>query len=533
MVDAGPSRRDLLKAVAATTVSGLFAPGLVGAQGTTPSRPSSPVNLILYFPDEMRADALGCYGNPLVRTPNFDRLAREGTRFENCHAQHPVCGASRCSLLTGWPASVHGHRSLYYFLRPDEPNLFRYLKQAGYDVLWFGKNDALASQTFPDSVTEWHDSPGSLLRPATRSVAAAGPTTMLLPGGADRRTLPDYLLLQQAIERLERREADRPFCLFLALGEPHPPYRAPEGFDSLYAAADIPQLVPPDLPGKPDFHGAIRRAYGLTTVSDRVLRQVRATYYGQVSYSDWLLGELMEALDRTGRTQDTALFVASDHGDYAGDYGLIEKWPSGLESCLTHVPLMARLPAGAPGMVGRDMVELFDLMPTLLELAGTRATHTHFARSLVPQLHGSPGDPRRAAFSEGGYNVYEPQAFEPTLGGPYAPKTDLQNQHPETVARCAAVKTTRHTFIARPGGVSELYDRAVDPRETHNLIDSRAHASLRETLQVRLMNWYINTTGVPPIDKDPRPTPPYYPPPRQPNDPGALARILDEGADRE
>ncbi|WP_395407389.1 sulfatase-like hydrolase/transferase [Pseudoduganella sp. UC29_106] len=126
-------------------IAGASALGLMGlplesngqgaaGQGAASGRP----NMILYFPDEMRADTLGCYGNPTVQTPNFDRLAREGARFENCHAQHPVCGASRCSMLTGWPTSVHGHRSLYYFLRPDEPNMFRYLKRAGYDVLLAG-----------------------------------------------------------------------------------------------------------------------------------------------------------------------------------------------------------------------------------------------------------------------------------------------------------------------------------------------------------------------------------------------------------
>ena len=296
---------------------------------------------------------------------------------------------------------------------------------------------------------------------------------------------------------------------------------------------DLPPLVPPGLPKKPAFHAAIRDAYGLTSVNDLELRRVRATYYGQVSYSDWLLGELLEALERTGRHADTALFVSSDHGDYAGDYGLVEKWPSGLESCLTHVPLIARTPGGNPGVVYREMIELFDIMPTFLELAGTKATHTHFARSLLPQMHGAPGDPERAAFSEGGYNVYEPQAFEPRLGGLYGPKTDLQNQRPDTVVRCASVKTRRHTFIARPGGQSELYDRAADPGETRNLIDSHAHATVRESLQARLLSWYINTTGVPADDKDPRATPPYYPTPVHPADPEALGRILDEGATRD
>ncbi len=485
-----------------------------------------PPNLILFFPDEMRADALACYGNPVCRTPNFDRLAAQGTLFRNCHVQYPVCGASRCSLLTGWPTSVRGHRSLYYFLRPDEPNMFRYLKQAGYDVFWFGKNDALAPASFPDSVTEWYDVP-SAVSPVLAGKRPTGPLTMEMPGGIDRRQTSDYTLLQRAISVMERAETDRPFCIFLPLFDPHPPYRAPAGFDTMYKASDLPALVPPGLPGKPGFHEAIRKSYGLDRVSDAQFRQIRATYYGQVSYSDWLLGELMEAMDRTGRSKDTALVTASDHGDYAGDYGLVEKWPSGLESCLTHVPLIARVPGGAQGHVVNEMNELFDIMPTFLELGGTKATHTHFARSLVPQIQGAAGDPGRAAFSEGGYNVYEPQAFEPKLGGLYAPKTNLQNDQPETIARVASVKTSQHTLIARPGSKSELYDRARDPMETRNVIDERAYRDVRSNLQTRLLDWYVNTTGVPPTDKDPRDLPPFYPTPSFPNAEAAKVRALD------
>jgi len=525
----GVTRRELLRTAVATG-TGLAAcgPGALGAYESSPTRGSRLVgqpNLILFFPDEMRADALGCHGNPVVKTPNLDRLAREGTRFANCHAQFPVCAASRCSLLTGWPTSVRGHRSLYYLLRPEDPNMFRYLRNGGYDVFWFGKNDALAPQTFQDSVTEWYDVPER--GAALRGNRPPGPTTMLLPGGGDRRSTTDYELLQRATRILERRESDRPFCIFLPLIQPHPPYRAPAGFDTLYDPAALPPLVPPGLPGKPAFHAAMREAYGLSAVTDSQFRQIRATYYGQVSYSDWLLGELLETLERTGRAADTAVVVSSDHGDYAGDYGLIEKWPAGLESCLTHVPLIARIPGGASGGICRETVELYDIMPTLLELAGTRTTHTHFARSLLPQLHGAAGDPERAAFSEGGYNIYEPQAFEPRLGGLYGAKTDLQNEHPETVARCASVRSPRYTYIARPGGQSELYDLTHDAQETHNLIDSRAHAATREALQIRLMDWYINTTGVPPPDKDPRDTPPFYPTPTHASDPDEIRKILD------
>src|SRR5262249_29267483 len=156
----------------------------------------------------------------------------------------------------------------------------------------------------------------------------------------------------------------------------------------MYKPSDLPPLATPGLPKKPRYQQAIRDAYGLTKVPDATLRQVRATYYAQVSYADWLLGELLEAMERTGRDRDTAIVASSDHGDYAGDYGLVEKWPGALETCLLHVPLIARVPGGTAGATAPDMVELYDIMATFLDLAGVRATHTHFARSLVPQIHG-------------------------------------------------------------------------------------------------------------------------------------------------
>src|SRR6185437_1666049 len=187
MSGSGINRRDLLVLAGAGAVGASLAPA-AGA-GATPSSPSAAKpNIILYVPDEMRADALSCYGNPVTKTPNFDRLAAQGTRFENCHIQFPVCGASRCSFLTGWPTSVRGHRSLYYFLRPDEPNLFRYLKDAGYDVAWLGTNDAFAADTFYSSVTVWkHGALAPPGAPAERANATPGITSMLQPPDGDRR----------------------------------------------------------------------------------------------------------------------------------------------------------------------------------------------------------------------------------------------------------------------------------------------------------------------------------------------------------
>ncbi len=115
------------------------------------------LNFIFINPDEMRADSLGSYGHPLVQTPNFDKLAEEGIRFNQCHTTHTVCSPSRCSFLTGWHPHVRGHRSLWHLLRPDEPNLFKYLSNAGYDIIWYGKNDAFAPETFKEVVTQTLD----------------------------------------------------------------------------------------------------------------------------------------------------------------------------------------------------------------------------------------------------------------------------------------------------------------------------------------------------------------------------------------
>lgn len=501
-------------------VSGPYQSPLPGeTNGTRRER----TNLVLFMPDELRADALACYGNPLTKTPNFDRLAKEGTRFANCHVQYPICGASRCSMLTGWPTSVRGHRSQCYFLRPDEPNLFRYLRRAGYDVFWYGKNDALAAESFDDSVTEWNFLDGKNVGGDPEEAPAAGhkgpaairPTTFIGHQGPDPRDTREFAHVRAAIRILERKEAERPFCIFLPLISPHPPYAAPQGFHDLYHPADITGLSPIGLPGKPAYFSAIRKAYGLDGLPADTFRQIRALYYGAVSYSDWLLGQLLEAIDRTGHNRDTTVMTFADHGDYAGDYGLVEKWPSGLEDQLTHVPFIVRSPGHGGGRMTEDPVMLFDMMETCLELAGTKAEHTHFSRSILPYVRGENANARRAAFAEGGYNFYEPQCFEypPPRGSEYYARLNLQVEHPQTVSRSSMVRTRDHKLVVRPDGQSELYSYRDDPRELKNRYGDPSLAEVQAQLQSQLLDWYIKTTGIAPFDKDQRGFPPFAPTP--------------------
>jgi choline-sulfatase len=478
------------------------------AQSSRPTELIRRPNIVLFMPETVRAESVGCYGHPVVRTPNIDRLAQQGVRFTNCHVQNTVCGPSRCSLMTGWPVHVRGHRSLYYLLHQDEPNLFRYLKQNGYDVYWYGKNDLLTPDSFPSSVTDWDSRPPRVPPPHNPWPQTDPHYYSFLYGpGGDRRDTADYANVQAAFRVLERSE--KPFCIFLPLAYAHPPFSAPAGFHDMYDPSKLPPLRPASLPRKPNFFEAIRRMRRLDRLSEADFRKIQAVYLGMISYSDWLLGELLEKIESTNHAGDTAVFLLSDHGEWGGDYGLVEKWPSAMDDALSHVPLVARVPGAAQGHVSHEIVELYDVMATCLELCGIRPQHTHFARSLVPQLQGAPGDPQRAAFCEGGYNRYEPQCFEPMadFSSPadiYYPKVALQNEHPETITRTTSIRTREYKLILRPDGQSELYDLRRDPRELHNVYGTKVYARQQEALRMRLLDWYVRTSDAAPYKQDRR-----------------------------
>lgn len=470
-------------------------------------------NIIYFNPDQLRADFLGCYGHPLARTPNFDRLAAEGVRFDQCHVQHTVCTPSRCSFMTGWYPHVRGHRTLWHPLQPDEPNTLKYLKQAGYDVHWFGKNDLLAPDAFGASVTAVHSSPGG----------AAGERGLFAPDEPGYWSFlyapmsghaADWRRIDQAVEFLHSRQAgDPPFMLYLAIGLPHCPFTCPAPWYDMYDPASLPPARPAELPGKPVFHRLIRQYRKLDQLDEGTFRKIRAVYLGMISYVDAMLGRLLQALDDTGQADGTALFAFSDHGEWAGDYGLVEKWPSALDDCLTRVPMLVRAPGSAAGHVVREPAECFDLLPTTLELAGVACGHTHFGRSMLPRLAGAPGDPRRAVFAEGGYDPHEPHCYEGTTQGGdtganpdgiYYVKGLQQQEHPESSARCVMIRTRTHKLIYRPGYVSELYDLGADPQELRNLYGQPAAANLQHQLERRLLEWYLHTSDVTPFERQPR-----------------------------
>lgn len=497
------SRRDFM-------ATSMLWPAVKALQG----RPKQKMNFILFMPDQLRAESIACYGHPLVQTPNMDRLAAEGVRFDHCQAAYPVCTASRCNLLTGWYPHVAGHRTVYNLLKPHEPNLFKYLVQNGYNVFWYGKNDVLVHDRFHESATEWADfADGPEWGGKGNPWPGNDPRyySFLYGAGGDRTSFPDYSRVQAAITKLQQPN-DKPFCIFLPLFFPHPPFTASADFYHMYRPEDLPPLRPARFEKKPEFYNAIHTMRRLDKVGESFLRQIQAVYLGMISYTDWLLGRLLEAVDASGHRDDTVVIVCSDHGEWAGDYGLVEKWSTAMDDVLLRVPLIIRMPGGVSAHVVHTMVELHDLMATLLELAGIEPGHTHFAQSLVPHLSGAQGNPRHAVFSEGGYNRNEPHCFEPlekfTPDHIYYPKIELEVKHPDSITRTTMIRTSDYKLTWRPEGMSEFYDLRKDPQELNNVIQENRYNVIISKLQSDLLDWYVRVSDAVPFGRDDRNLPP-------------------------
>ncbi|MFJ9544179.1 sulfatase-like hydrolase/transferase [Streptomyces sp. NPDC101225] len=475
-----------------------------------PAEPEAPrPNFVVFVPDQLRADALGAFGNPHVSTPNIDALAARGTRFEQAYVQHPVCSPSRASFLTGWYPHTAGHRSLTHLLRPSEPNLLKILKEAGYHVTWAGaRGDTFAPGATEVSVDEY----GFSETPSHAGFGSEWPDdvwTRLFYRGrrepAAAEEPPDFD--EAAIRTAEAWLAappERPWVLFVPILAPHCPFEAPEPWFSQYDRDAVPEPVPPVDDGlEPGFMQAVRERYGIEEVTAEVWREIIATYYAMVSRMDEHLGRVLAAVDRAGATDATVTLFFADHGEYLGDFGLVEKWPSAMHDCITRDPLIISGGGLPQGQVVHSMVELIDVLPTVLELAGVSAPHRHFGRSLLPVLRDPRAPHRDYAFTEGGFTVEEePQLEHAPL--PYDRKAQLQHDRPELVGKSVAVRDRAWTYVWRLYEKAELYDRLQDPHERINVAALPEHAEVVARMHEAMTRWLVDTADVIPAEEDPR-----------------------------
>jgi arylsulfatase A-like enzyme len=468
-------------------------------------------NLVLFMPDQLRADAVGCFGSPVAHTPNIDALAARGVRFTDAFSQHPVCGPSRVSMMTGWYPHVHGHRTLDNLLEPWEPNLFRSLREAGYHVAIAGNR----GDVFAPGVTEASsDFCGYLTEPTGIAARFTSPydedhrlhRAMYFgcPGDEVVLDLDEATVRTAETWLAEGAPSDRPWALWVPLLFPHPPFTVEEPWFSMHDRADMPRpLSLDDARGKPGFMPAYRDAYGWGDLSADDLAEIAATYHGMVSRVDDQLGRVLHAVDAIGATDDTVVGFFTDHGEYLGDYGLVEKWPSGMDPSLLHNPLIL---AGGPlssGVTVDAPVEMIDLLPTLFDLAEHEATHTHFGRSLLPVAADPATAHRDFTCAQGGFRTTDTHLLE-RPGWIYKPKGDLQHHRPELVGTATVLRTPTQTYVHRRYESDEFYDRVQDPAETINLIDDPGVATDVAALRDHMLDWYAGTADVIAWDANPR-----------------------------
>ncbi|MBY9003258.1 MAG: sulfatase-like hydrolase/transferase [Candidatus Lokiarchaeota archaeon] len=461
-------------------------------------------NIIIFIPDEMRGDCISLSGrrNPIIHTPNFDDLAKDGVAFTNCFTVNPVCGPSRCCTFTGQYVHSNGHRSLYQLLQPHEDNLFKFLKNNGYEVVWLGRNDLFNRDAIDQSITKrirpkigaWKTNPYPLNHPMRKSFYF-GQRTL------EESNDPDYHIIQKAIKYLNS-EHKNPFCLYIALNFPHPPYTVEEPYFSMYDRETIPEPIPSKFDDKPKFMKLMHERYGLDNLKNEDFKEIVATYYGMITRVDHLFGQLIDELKQIGEYDNSAIFMSADHGDYAGDYGLTEKWPNAFQDCLVNVPLIIKTPKSQiKNKIIEELVQTIDIFPTVLNIAKIITPYTHFGIDLLPLINNEIETVREVVFAEGGYNPREPQCFEPVISnsntpgiGIYYDKTNIPNEDNSTVARSVMIRTKYWKLIIRDKGKEELYDLIIDPKETNNLIDSKEQNGIKLKLKEKLLRWYLRTS---------------------------------------
>ncbi|MBE6017015.1 MAG: DUF4976 domain-containing protein [Lachnospiraceae bacterium] len=470
------------------------------------------MNYVILFPDELRAESLGCYGHPVVKTPNIDALAAEGALFEAAYTPHPVCGPARCCIASGWYPHVDGRRT-YHPIKAEHPNFFVPLREAGFTTAHAAKDDWF---DYPDMPKVFSEMLPFYRRDVTKELNAIPEArySMLYPPVEDAREpeLGDALSTEDAVNFIKRNaHAEKPFCLMVSWLFPHPPYTAPESWYNMYDPDSLPLRGAEWMEGKPDFYSALRRFREMEDKPDSIYRKINAVYLGMISYIDELVGRIVNALKEQGIYDDTTILFCSDHGDYAGDALQLEKWPSEMSDMVTRVPLIIRRPGAPEGLRISTPVQSFDMLPTILDYENVKLDYLQFGVSLKPQIEGEPGDAERAVYTEGGYDTHEPWCFEPVCfygtplefpipeGTDYYPKVTQQQEEPDTVCRVTMQRYKNWKLVVRTNGQNELYDLEKDPLEMENLYGRPEIERLQTVLEQRMLSWLIHTADVVPI----------------------------------
>jgi uncharacterized sulfatase len=446
----------------------VFTPRTYGAEATAPR-----LNVLLIVADDLNANR-GCYGHPIVRSPNIDRLAARGVRFDSAYCNYPVCNPSRTSFLSGKRPDTTG---IVDNVTPTRTNLKesvmlpQLFRQHGWQTDKIGKifHTGDAFEDPPSWDFDYRETRESKEPPPEQIVRKVKGGGIVL--SADDADTWDGNLARTAVERIEHAvRAGKPFYVAAGFRRPHSPYIAPQKYADLYPVAGMtwPAEPPAHLAGIPPI--ALTYPPDAPTLPEPRRAQVMSAYFASVSFMDTQVGLLLDALDRLKLWDTTVVVFHSDHGYHLGEHGGLHHKMTLFEEGV-RVPLIVAAPGVKPAVSTR-LVELVDLYPTLAELCGLKPPDDLEGLSFRPLL----GDPERpwktAAFTVVG------RRERPAIGG-NSEKLDVHY-----LGR--TVRTERWRYTEWPDGSAEFYDQEADPREYVNLASTSQRASTRAALKAML-----------------------------------------------
>lgn len=475
---------------------------------------------------------MGHMGNPAASTPFLDRFAsEEAVSFGQAFCQNPVCVPSRCSFFTGLYPHVHGHRTMSHLLHPGERDLFAELKDAGYCVWMNARNDLYAGQiegwvsSHADEIFYGGDrapapgpkGAGTLARPENGGRYSHYEGELSLDADGKNITGDDEDVQAAAAFLRTHKDDERPLCVFLGLMYPHVPYQVEEPYFSRIDRSRLPERIRPEqCAGKSRMLERIRQYQDMDDWTEEEWNELRAVYLGMCAKIDDQFRYLCDQLKEAGIYDDCLILFFSDHGDFAGDYGLSEKAQSSFEDCLTRVPLLVKPPKGEqvdPGITD-SLAELVDFYATVVDYAGIEPGRTHFGRSLRPVLENRSQKIRRFVCCEGGRLPGELHCDEYHSSGPNGPRKDfvywpkmMAQTDDDAHAKGTMIRTDHWKYISRITGEDEFYDLEKDPGERVNQMENPLFAPQIRELQVELMRWLQATSDVVPYAYDQRFTP--------------------------
>jgi uncharacterized sulfatase len=444
-----------------------------------PASAADKMNVLFIASDDLCA-ALSCYGHPLVKSPNIDKLAAKGVRFDRAYCQYPLCSPSRSSFLTGLrpdTTRVYGNAARFRAAKPDTQTLPQTFRKAGYYVARVGKLYhygvplGIGTDGLDDPPSwEYKFNPKGIDRTQLDKVFTLVPgkfggtlSWWAAPGGDELQT--DAIGAAEAIRLLEANK-DKPFFIACGFYRPHTPYVAPRKYFDLYPTAKIPL---PEVPANhrqsapaPAF-GSSKPEHGRMTDAQR--KEAIQAYHAATTFMDAQVGKLLAALDRLKLADKTIVVFVSDHGYHLGEHGLWQKMS--LFENSARVPLVIYDPrAAGNGRASGRTVELVDLHPTLAALCDLTPPAGLDGASLKPLL----ADPSAK---------WDRPAFTQVQRGGGKKRVAVMGR---------SVRTERYRYTEWDGGKKgvQLYDYETDPGELTNLAADPKYADVARRMKALL-----------------------------------------------